>query len=90
MSLISLIARAVSDPVGVRVPCHNPEQLRQAIEREFRGLPERPALSVLARRTSAGPEVWLLKTEFMDGKKLNEQRLRAKLDQLGRHGSPPD
>lgn len=76
--MLSFIAQALVADIGIRIPCTDPESTRQALERIIKKtLPARPPLSILTRQTAVGPEVWLVKTEFMLGKKLDEEKVLA-------------
>lgn len=62
---------------GVKVPSSDPEKLRQSVERYMRTLPQRPAISLLTRHSPEGPALWLVRNEFMNGKKLDDAKIRA-------------
>ena len=86
--MLSLIAQALAHPVGIRVPALDAEKVRQALMRTIQRLPDPPPpISILTRQTPRGNEVWLVRNEFMNGKKFDHvkaaDRLRQATDETG-------
>lgn len=83
--ILGYIAQALVEKVGVVVSCHDPEKLRQRFERGMRELSINAPISILTRAAPL-PCVILVKTEFMNGKKLNVE----KASEILRSGPRPD
>lgn len=77
--VLGLISQCLSSEVGVQVLSQDPEKLRQRLLRTLQKLPERPSISLLTRHTAQGPALWLVKSEFMNGKKFDAEAAIARL-----------
>lgn len=78
--VLSWISACLLSPVGVKVPSSDPEKLRQAVERAMRSLPERPPISLLTRKSPEASWLFLVRNEFMNGKKLDNAKAIERLE----------